>query len=62
MCTLVPMRSVPHRVVCVIGLDDGAFPRGGTPDGDDLLARTRRLGDHDRRFEDRQLLLDALLP
>ena len=33
-----PMRSVPHRVVCLVGLDDGVFPRGGAPDGDDLLA------------------------
>ena len=61
MCTLVPMRSVPHRVVCLVGLDDGSFPRGGAPDGDDLLARARHVGDHDRRAEDRQLLLDAVL-
>ena len=61
MCTLVPMRSVPHRVVCLVGLDDGAFPRGGSPDGDDLLVRARHVGDHDRRTEDRQLLLDAVL-
>jgi exodeoxyribonuclease V gamma subunit len=26
ICTLMPMRSVPHRVVCLLGLDDGAFP------------------------------------
>ncbi|MEO5679609.1 MAG: exodeoxyribonuclease V subunit gamma, partial [Acidimicrobiales bacterium] len=45
MCTLVPMRSVPHRVVCLVGLDDGAFPRGGSPDGDDLLVRARHVGD-----------------
>lgn len=62
MCTLVPMRSVPHRVVCLVGLDDGAFPRGSAPDGDDLLGGDqRRPGDHDRRAEDRQLLLDAVL-
>ena len=61
MCTLVPMRSVPHRVVCLIGLDDGAFPRRSSPDGDDLLAAAPRVGDRDARSEDRQLLLDALL-
>jgi len=61
MCTLVPMRSVPHRVVCLVGLDDGSFPRGGGRDGDDLLLRARHVGDHDRRAEDRQLLLDAVL-
>ena len=27
VCTMVPMRSVPHRVVCLLGLDDGVFPR-----------------------------------
>ncbi len=61
MCTLVPMRAVPHRVVCIIGLDDGAFPRSGRADGDDLLRRLPLVGDRDPRVEDRQLLLDALL-
>jgi exodeoxyribonuclease V gamma subunit len=61
VCTLTPMRSVPHRVVCLLGLDDGAFPRHGAPDGDDLLARDPHLGERDPRSEDRQLLLDALM-
>ena len=39
VCTMVPMRSVPHRVVCLLGLDDGVFPRLGMVDGDDALAR-----------------------
>ncbi|SHK29106.1 DNA helicase/exodeoxyribonuclease V, gamma subunit [Pseudonocardia thermophila] len=60
VATLVPMRSVPHRVVCLLGLDDGAFPRTTTVDGDDLLAREPRVGDRDLRSEDRQLLLDAV--
>ncbi|MBI2703680.1 MAG: exodeoxyribonuclease V subunit gamma [Actinobacteria bacterium] len=61
MCTLVPMRSVPHRVVCILGLDDGVFPRQTAPDGDDVLQRSPCVGDRDPRSEDRQLLLDALL-
>jgi exodeoxyribonuclease V gamma subunit len=60
-CTLVPMRSVPHRLVCLLGLDDGAFPRQTPRDGDNLLLADRRPGDRDPRTEDRQLLLDALL-
>ncbi len=60
VCTMVPMRSVPHRVVCLVGLDDGAFPRLIAPDGDDVLARTPMTGDRDIRSEDRQLLLDAV--
>ncbi|MDT0202524.1 exodeoxyribonuclease V subunit gamma [Nocardioides sp. AE5] len=61
VCTMVPMRSVPHRVVCLLGLDDGVFPRFGLADGDDVLARRRFTGERDVRSEDRQLLLDAVL-
>ncbi|OCB48898.1 exodeoxyribonuclease V subunit gamma [Mycobacterium vulneris] len=60
VCTMVPMRSVPHRVVCLVGLDDGVFPRLGAVDGDDALARDPRTGERDIRSEDRQLLLDAI--
>ena len=61
VCTMVPMRSVPHRVVCLLGLDDGVFPRVGAVDGDDVLARDPRTGERDPRSEDRQLMLDAVL-
>ena len=60
VCTMVPMRSVPHRVVCLVGLDDGVFPRLGVVDGDDVLARRPMTGERDIRSEDRQLLLDAI--
>ncbi|GAB3791268.1 exodeoxyribonuclease V subunit gamma [Nocardioides ungokensis] len=60
VCTMVPMRSVPHRVVCLLGLDDGVFPRLGLVDGDDALAREPLTGERDIRSEDRQLLLDAI--
>ena len=61
ICTLVPMRSVPHRVVCLLGLDDAAFPRKAPRDGDDLMLADPHVGDRDPRTEDRQMLLDALL-
>jgi len=60
VCTMVPMRSVPHRVACLVGLDDGVFPRLGVVDGDDVLARNPMTGERDIRSEDRQLLLDAI--
>ncbi|MGH3678121.1 MAG: exodeoxyribonuclease V subunit gamma [Mycobacterium sp.] len=60
VCTMVPMRSVPHRVVCLVGLDDGVFPRLDLVDGDDALARRPMTGERDIRSEDRQLLLDAI--
>lgn len=61
ICTLLPMRSVPHRVVCLLGLDDGAFPRKAPRDGDDLMLDDPHVGERDPRSEDRQLLLDALM-
>ena len=61
VCTLMPMRSVPHRLICLLGLDEGAFPRQARRDGDDLLLQDPRPGDRDPRAEDRQLLLDALM-
>jgi len=61
VATLVPMRSVPHRVVCLLGLDDGFFPRAGIADGDDALARDPLTGERDPRSEDRQLFLDAIM-
>ncbi|WP_210503372.1 exodeoxyribonuclease V subunit gamma [Nocardioides xinjiangensis] len=60
VCTMVPMRSVPHRVVCLLGLDDGVFPRLDSIDGDDVLARAPLTGERDVRAEDRQLFLDAI--
>ena len=60
VCSLEPMRSVPHRVVCLLGLDDGVFPRTAAPAGDDLLARHPEIGERDARSEDRQIFLDAV--
>ncbi len=61
VCTLVPMRSVPYRVVCLLGMDDQRFPRSSRADGDDLLVDNEIIGDSDRGAEDRQLLLDAVM-
>lgn len=52
---------VPHRVVCLVGLDERGFPRRGLGAGDDLLARSRGPLDPDPGADDRQALLDAVL-
>jgi exodeoxyribonuclease V gamma subunit len=52
---------VPHRVVCLLGLDDAVFPRKAPRDGDDLRLDDPHVGERDPRAEDRQLLLDALM-
>jgi exodeoxyribonuclease V gamma subunit len=60
-CQMVPMRSIPFKVICLLGMDDGAFPRIERPPGFDLMARKYRLGDRLRRDDDRYLFLEALL-
>ena len=52
--SLVPMRGVPHRVICLLGLDDGVFPRAPGRDGDDITLRDPVVGDRDPRGDDLQ--------
>jgi exodeoxyribonuclease V gamma subunit len=60
-CTMVPMRSLPFRVICVLGMDDATFPRRLRPMGFDLISRFPRFGDRSRRADDRFLFLETLL-
>ena len=60
-CTLMPMRSIPFKVVCLLGMSDGAYPRTIAPAGFDLIAQNSRRGDRSRREDDRYLFLEALL-
>jgi exodeoxyribonuclease V gamma subunit len=60
-CNMVPMRAIPFRVVCLLGLNDTDFPRRQKPPGFDLIARHPRPGDRSRRLDDRYLFLEALL-
>lgn len=59
--TLMPMRSIPFRVVCLLGMNDGAYPRRATPRDFDLMTQSWRPGDRSRRDDDRYLFLEALL-
>lgn len=58
---MVPMRSVPFRIVCLVGMDDGAFPRRSVKEGFDLSARFHRPGDRKIEDDERYLFLEALL-
>lgn len=60
-CEHVPMRAIPFRVVCMVGLDDESFPRRSARPSFDLIAKHPRLGDRSTRDDDRQLFLEALL-
>lgn len=60
-CTLMPMRSIPFKVIGLLGMNDGVYPRSVPPLGFDLMAQAPRRGDRSRREDDRYLFLEALL-
>ncbi len=61
-CSMLPMRSIPFKVVCLLGLNDGEFPRNDRYATFDLMAPPRSLpGDRSSRFDDRYQFLEALL-
>ncbi len=55
------LRSLPYKVICAIGLNDGAFPTATRPSELDLMAPKPRRGDRQRRIDERNLFLDLLL-
>jgi len=61
VCAMLPMRSIPARVVAIVGLNDGSFPRSDRPSSLDPLARNPLPGDRSVRDEDRYLFLEAIL-
>ena len=58
---LLPMRSIPAKVICLIGLNQDAFPREDQPLGFDLMAADPRIGDRSSRNDDKYLFLEALI-
>jgi len=62
-CTLMPMRAIPFQMVCLLGMNDGDYPRRSPRTDFDLLGLPgmARPGDRSRRDDDRQLMLEALL-
>jgi len=60
-CGMLPMRSIPFRVICLLGMNDGDFPRIEHPQSFDLIARYPQRGDRAKRNDDRYIFLEALL-
>jgi exodeoxyribonuclease V gamma subunit len=60
-CAMLPMRSIPFKVIALVGMGSKAFPRTQRPAGFDLIASHPRPGDRSAREEDRYLFLEALL-
>nr|NIR48549.1 exodeoxyribonuclease V subunit gamma [candidate division KSB1 bacterium]NIR69021.1 exodeoxyribonuclease V subunit gamma [candidate division KSB1 bacterium]NIS24093.1 exodeoxyribonuclease V subunit gamma [candidate division KSB1 bacterium]NIT71012.1 exodeoxyribonuclease V subunit gamma [candidate division KSB1 bacterium]NIU24720.1 exodeoxyribonuclease V subunit gamma [candidate division KSB1 bacterium] len=60
-CSMLPMRSIPARIICLVGMNNDAYPRRNIQLGFDLMAKQPRKGDRSRRNDDRYLFLEALL-
>lgn len=61
LCAMLPMRSIPFKVICLIGMNDNAYPRQEKKLGFNLMTKHPRPGDRSRRKDDRYLFLEALL-
>ena len=60
-CSLRPMRSIPAKVICLLGMDHDKFPKSGTKYGFDLIRSVPREGDRSSNLDERQLFLDLIL-
>ena len=60
-CSMLPMRSIPFKVVCLLGLNDGRFPKTDNTSTFDLMSREFRPGDRSARDDDRYQFLEAVL-
>ena len=60
-CAMLPMRSIPFKIICLMGMNGDSYPRQSKPLGFDLMARDPKKGDRSRRNDDRYLFLEAML-
>ncbi|MDP4176556.1 MAG: exodeoxyribonuclease V subunit gamma, partial [Bacteroidota bacterium] len=60
-CSLLPMRSIPFSIICLIGMDHNSFPRESKSLGFDLMRKNPEIGDRSRRNDDRYLFLESLI-
>ena len=58
---LTSLRGLPFKVICLLDLNDGKLPSLARADEFDLIAAFPKLGDRQRRDDERNLFLDALL-
>ena len=60
-CAMLPMRSIPFKVICIIGLNENTFPRQKSSLEFDLMAKHPVKGDRNNRDSDRYLFLETLI-
>ena len=60
-CSMLPMRSIPFKVIALLGMNDGEFPKIDRNPTFDLLSQHFRKGDRSHRADDRYQFLEILL-
>jgi exodeoxyribonuclease V gamma subunit len=60
-CAMLPMRSIPFKIICLIGLNNDAYPRQAAPMSFDMIAANPKPGDRSIRNTDRYIFLEAIL-
>jgi exodeoxyribonuclease V gamma subunit len=60
-CAMLPMRSIPFKIICLVGMNNDAYPRDFQPLNFDLMARHPQPGDRSRRNDDKYLFLESIL-
>lgn len=60
-CSLVPMRSIPFRIVAMLGMNFDAFPRKESMVSFSILSKERKPGDRNIKDNDKHLFLETIL-
>jgi exodeoxyribonuclease V gamma subunit len=60
-CAILPMRAIPFKVICMIGLNDADYPRRDSSPNFNYIAQKPRIGDRSLRNDDRYIFLEAIL-
>ena len=60
-CSLIPMRSIPFKIVALLGMNFDKFPRRETPLSFNLMEQKRRKGDRNVKENDKHLFLETVL-
>jgi len=60
-CAMLPMRSIPFKIICLIGMNHDSYPHQEKHLSFDLIAKHPQRGDRSVRNSDRYLFLEAIL-
>jgi exodeoxyribonuclease V gamma subunit len=60
-CSLIPMRSIPFKIVALLGINFDKFPRKENATAFSLMEQEKRRGDRSLKDNDKHLFLESLL-